>query len=120
MCGIAGFLCREALNAEASRRAVKCMALRLAHCGPDDFGEWVDAAAGIALDTGVYQLLISPTRLAINRAHSASGRYRWFNGEIYNFRALRSGLTRADTASAVTATPRSCSPPLRNGGCSAR
>ena len=66
----------------------------LRHRGPDDAGSWADAEAGIALghrrlsivDLSVegHQPMVSPT-----------GRYVLvFNGEIYNFQALRSDLER--------------------------
>jgi asparagine synthase (glutamine-hydrolysing) len=69
------------------------MAAALHHRGPDDHGTWADPQAGLAL---------GHRRLAIldlsSEGHqpmlSADGRYALvFNGEIYNFRALRRELT---------------------------
>jgi asparagine synthase (glutamine-hydrolysing) len=68
------------------------MAHSLQHRGPDDFGAWVDAASGIALGHRRLSILdLSP--LGHQPMLSASGRYALsFNGEIYNFRALRGKL----------------------------
>lgn len=68
------------------------MAQALRHRGPDDGGAWVDERAGIALGFRRLAILdVSP------RGHqpmfSADGRYVVvFNGEIYNFRDLRTRL----------------------------
>jgi asparagine synthase (glutamine-hydrolysing) len=92
MCGLAGFASREAGDAQAMTALVRRMSARLRHRGPDDDGEWVDAAAGIAL---------GHRRLAIVdlSAHghqpmvSHTGRYVLaYNGEIYNHALLRAEL----------------------------
>lgn len=93
MCGISGIL-------DSSRRheeqALQSIALRMAntlrHRGPDDGGTWVDAAAGIALGHRRLSILdLSP--LGHQPMRSGCGRYVVsFNGEIYNFRALRAEL----------------------------
>lgn len=92
MCGLAGFLSTRALKAEEVARDLPRMAASLRHRGPDDEGFWYDASAGIAL---------CHRRLAIIdlSAHghqpmsSASRRYQIvYNGEIYNYRELRSEL----------------------------
>jgi asparagine synthase (glutamine-hydrolysing) len=101
MCGIAGFLdlsrqVRGDACPEQSRRELEASAIRMAdtihHRGPDDSGVWVDAEAGIAL--GFRRLAIidlSPT--GHQPMHSADGRYIIvFNGEVYNFKALRQEL----------------------------
>ena len=68
------------------------MADTLQHRGPDDAGMWVDPAAGIAFGHRRLSILdLSP------QGHqpmlSACGRYVLsYNGEIYNFRALRADL----------------------------
>lgn len=93
MCGIAGFLSQK--NEFATGRSedvVRQMALALYHRGPDDGGAWTDENAGIALGFRRLAILdVSP------RGHqpmfSAGGRYVIaFNGEVYNFRELRTRL----------------------------
>jgi asparagine synthase (glutamine-hydrolysing) len=93
MCGIAGLIdTRKQQNAAELTRTVRAMSDALAHRGPDSHGVWVDPQAGIAL---------GHRRLAIidlsDEGHqpmfSASGRYGVvFNGEVYNFRAMRERL----------------------------
>ena len=93
MCGISGFLdTSRRRGTEELRDIVLGMATRLQHRGPDDFGAWVDAAAGIALGHRRLSILdLSP--LGHQPMHSASGRYALsLNGEIYNFKALREQL----------------------------
>ena len=93
MCGISGFV-------DTSRRhddkVLQEMVLRMAnalrHRGPDDVGTWADAAAGIVLGHRRLSILdLSP--LGHQPMQSACGRYvTSFNGEIYNFKALREEL----------------------------
>jgi asparagine synthase (glutamine-hydrolysing) len=93
MCGIAGFLdARRHLPPATHRAVAKAMADRLAHRGPDDAGEWADAAAGISF--GFRRLAIIDRSLAAAQPMvSACGRFVMvYNGEIYNFRALRAAL----------------------------
>jgi asparagine synthase (glutamine-hydrolysing) len=93
MCGISGFLdTSRRRGTDELRDIVLGMASTLRHRGPDDSGAWVDAATGIALGHRRLSILdLSP--LGHQPMHSASGRYAIsFNGEIYNFKALRSEL----------------------------
>jgi asparagine synthase (glutamine-hydrolysing) len=85
MCGIAGTTSGGAVTAELLRQG-------LVHRGPDDSGIWNDAASSLAL---------AHLRLAVidlsPRGHqpmlSDCGRYVIvFNGEIYNYQALRAEL----------------------------
>jgi len=68
------------------------MAHKLAHRGPDDFGTWSDETNGIAL--GHRRLsIIDLSRDARQPMIGPSGRaHIVFNGEIYNYRELRSSL----------------------------
>jgi len=95
MCGFAGFLASshaagpDTLGATAVR-----MAQTLHHRGPDDGGVWVDAEAGIALGFRRLAILdLSPE--GHQPMLSACGRYVVaFNGEIYNYRAIRKELEK--------------------------
>jgi asparagine synthase (glutamine-hydrolysing) len=94
MCGLAGFAQPELNEAEWQSRLSR-MAEAIRHRGPDDGGIWFDADAGIGLANRRLAIVdLSP------HGHqpmvSASGRYLiTFNGEIYNFRALRSEVESA-------------------------
>jgi len=91
MCGLAGAF-DPGTDEAAWPARLASMADALRHRGPDDEGLWHDAAAGIGL---------AFRRLAIvdlsaeghQPMRSASGRYVIaFNGEVYNFRELRTKL----------------------------
>jgi asparagine synthase (glutamine-hydrolysing) len=93
MCGITGFLSgKNEPGAADFEGTVQRMAQALRHRGPDDGGAWVDREAGVAL--GFRRLAILDVSA---RGHqpmfSADGRYAIvFNGEIYNFKELRTRL----------------------------
>lgn len=91
MCGIAGILLNRAANPRRLA-AIDAMAGRLGHRGPDSGGIWLDRGGGIALghrrlaivdlsDAGHQPMLSADENLVMT-----------FNGEIYNFAGLRSGL----------------------------
>ncbi len=85
MCGIAG------IWGDASVDRLKAMADRLRHRGPDDDGAWSDRAAGVGL---TYR------RLAVIDLDGGQQPFTnedgsvvsVCNGEIYNYRELRTGL----------------------------
>jgi len=83
MCGIAG-----AFGVDDSG-AVEAMTRAMAHRGPDDHGLFFDAAARVAL--GHRRLSIIDISSSGHQPMAyANGRYQIvFNGEIYNFAALR-------------------------------
>src|SRR5437870_5356139 len=92
MCGIAGFLRFGGGNADSMRETAQRMANTIRHRGPDDDGTFIDAEAGIAF--GFRRLaIIDLTPAGAQPMTSASGRYVInYNGEIYNFEALRAEL----------------------------
>ena len=93
MCGISGFLDRShSLGTHELEAIVLKMVNTLYHRGPDASGAWADAAAGIALGHRRLAIVdLSPQGHQPMR--SACGRYVIsFNGEVYNFKALRREL----------------------------
>jgi asparagine synthase (glutamine-hydrolysing) len=92
MCGIAGVWIEGGSPAERLTATARTMANAIAHRGPDDSGEFCDAAAGIAF--GFRRLSIIDLSAAGHQPmSSASGRFVIvFNGEVYNFAELRAEL----------------------------
>jgi asparagine synthase (glutamine-hydrolysing) len=93
MCGIAGFLDRT-MGPQLAMPLVRSMARSIAHRGPDDEGAWNDAEAGIALAQRRLSIVdLSPA--GHQPMFSADGRLVIvFNGEIYNYEAIRSELDK--------------------------
>ncbi|HEU0054864.1 MAG TPA: asparagine synthase (glutamine-hydrolyzing), partial [Longimicrobium sp.] len=94
MCGLAGVFDARPRAPGEQRRLAGRMAATLAHRGPDDGGDWEDAAAGVAL--GFRRLAIFDlTAEGRQPMASASGRFAIaFNGEVYNHPELRRELER--------------------------
>lgn len=93
MCGIAGFLdTRQSTGHDDLVVTVRRMATSLRHRGPEDEGIWVDPSCGIAFGHRRLSIIdLSPA--GHQPMHSSCGRYViTFNGEIYNFKALRQEL----------------------------
>lgn len=91
MCGVAGFFTSAPLAPEAANLA-RAMGNALRHRGPDDRGEWLDSAAGIAL-AHRRLAIVDLSRAGHQPMHSADG--RWviaYNGEIYNHLHIRRQL----------------------------
>ncbi|AJP72834.1 asparagine synthase (glutamine-hydrolyzing) [Sphingomonas hengshuiensis] len=96
MCGLAGFLERQPDRSQEDCVAVaRAMGDAIRHRGPDDRGEWADATAGYAV--GHRRLAIIDLSPAGHQPMvSACGRFVLaYNGEIYNFVAMRSELEAA-------------------------
>src|SRR5262249_28491873 len=96
MCGIAGILGRLA---SPNRAALERMSNALRHRGPDDVGTWESApgrdGAGALLAFRRLAILdLSPAGHQ-PMVHPASGEVLIFNGEIYNYEALRKELQAA-------------------------
>jgi asparagine synthase (glutamine-hydrolysing) len=93
MCGIGGFLQAGGFAAEAARVDLDAMATSLVHRGPDAGGTWLEPQSGLAFCHRRLSIVdLSP--LGAQPMRSGSGRFTiTFNGEIYNFRALRDELS---------------------------
>lgn len=96
MCGITGFW--DFTKSQTNDRLtaiVTDMRDRMRHRGPDDHGEWVDQASGIALGFRRLAILdLSPT--GHQPMFSANERFvAIFNGEVYNYAELRAELEAA-------------------------
>jgi asparagine synthase (glutamine-hydrolysing) len=93
MCGISGFLdTARRCGEQELRSTVLRMVNTLHHRGPDDVGAWADAGSGVALGHRRLSILDLSSQ-GHQPMHSMCGRYVIsFNGEVYNFRALRSEL----------------------------
>ncbi len=92
MCGITGFWQNAGEGEFELRSLTRRMAAQVAYRGPDDADEWIDHTCGISL--GFRRLAIVDLSSAGRQPmQSASGRYVIiFNGEVYNFAAVRSEL----------------------------
>ena len=88
MCGIAGFVLREGV---AETAAVRKMCDQIRHRGPDDEGFRVDGRCAL----GMRRLSIIDLNTGHQPISNEDGTI-WvvFNGEIYNFQALREQLIR--------------------------
>ena len=97
MCGLTGYWKATGHPAEA---VVAAMARQITHRGPDDQGVWMDSDAGLALAHRRLSILdLSPQGHQPMMSHC--GRYVIaFNGEVYNFAALRDELEQAGVAPA--------------------
>lgn len=90
MCGFAGILAPGEAATKPSEAQLRAMGDALTHRGPDAAGVWRDSSLGLVHRRLAIQDL-SPA--GAQPMMSASGRFVIaFNGEIYNFRALRSEL----------------------------
>ena len=83
MCGIAGIIGRE-----ASADAAQAMSARIAHRGPDGDGIW--QAAGVAL--AHRRLAILDPTPAGAQPMQFGAHVLTYNGELYNFHALRASI----------------------------
>ena len=92
MCGIAGFVEPAGFDAARARPELAAMSAAIAHRGPDGSGLWIDSNVGIAL---AHQRLAVIDLTSAGAQPMTSGTGRWiisYNGEIYNFQALRRQL----------------------------
>lgn len=104
MCGIAGIVRLDASAPPPAREQALAMAERLRHRGPDGRSAWTSPSGACAL--GHARLKVIDPETGDQPMANEDGTVQVvFNGEIYNFRALRSELealghrfrTRSDT-----------------------
>lgn len=93
MCGITGILSLDP-SRRVERDALRRMRRELRHRGPDDEGEYLDPAGRCGLSFARLSIidLATGNQPVFNEDRSAAC---VFNGEIYNYRALRSELAAA-------------------------
>ena len=95
MCGLAGIVLRDAAGIDRAtlERRGAAMAATVKHRGPDGWGSWTD---GKALLVHTRLAIIDTSDNAAQPMHDETGSVHViFNGEIYNFRALRDELAAA-------------------------
>jgi asparagine synthase (glutamine-hydrolysing) len=91
LCGLAGLWGTD-LRVEELHRAAERMAEVLRHRGPDDSAVWIDEEASVALSHRRLSI-IDLSKAGRQPMASRSGRsVIVYNGEVYNFRDLRSEL----------------------------
>jgi asparagine synthase (glutamine-hydrolysing) len=90
MCGIAGFFdIANGVAGAAGEAVLRAMTDALRHRGPDAFGSWLDPETGLGLGHRRLSIL-DLSQAGSQPMTSHDGRYvLCFNGEIYNFVALR-------------------------------
>ena len=95
MCGLAGFYDPRGNDRDFVSDVAVGMAKSLRHRGPDDNGVWVGDSCDIAL--AHQRLAVIDTTLAGRQPMiSSNGRFVIvFNGEIYNYKAIKQSLTRS-------------------------
>jgi asparagine synthase (glutamine-hydrolysing) len=98
MCGIAGAFLRRSLQSDDLRAIANAMSAPITHRGPDDAGEFLEPAVGLAMAFRRLAIIdVSPA--GHQPMVSASGRYViTYNGEFYNFEAVRRELETTGSA----------------------
>lgn len=95
MCGVAGLFAYHPTAAAIDRRALARASEQMAARGPDGSGEWHDAEGRVGL-AHRRLAIIDLSEGGAQPMASADGRLVvTFNGEIYNYRALRTELEAA-------------------------
>ena len=87
MCGIAG--CYQQADGQ---KLVDIMTDRIAHRGPDSRGSWRHEGEQLAMHLGFRRLSIIDLSSAADQPMTKDGLTLVFNGELYNYRALRAEL----------------------------
>ncbi|HEY3902529.1 MAG TPA: asparagine synthase (glutamine-hydrolyzing) [Streptosporangiaceae bacterium] len=87
MCGIAG--CYQQVD---GKKLVDVMTDRIAHRGPDSSGIWDYGDDQVAVQLGFRRLSIIDLSSAADQPFTKDGLTLVYNGELYNYRALRTEL----------------------------
>src|SRR5215831_4209998 len=87
MCGIAG--CYQQADGQ---KLTDIMVDRIAHRGPDATGTWSHEDGRVAVQLGHRRLSIIDLSAAADQPLSKHGMTLIYNGELYNYRALRAEL----------------------------
>ncbi|MGE5537508.1 MAG: asparagine synthase (glutamine-hydrolyzing) [Gemmatimonas sp.] len=94
MCGIAGFVGLSGRAEAELARLAERMAAALPYRGPDDWGTWADAAAGVGLGHRRLSIVdLSPAGHQPMASRDESGVIS-YNGEVYNAEEIRAELVR--------------------------
>src|SRR2546429_8511994 len=88
MCGIAGAV--HLHGPTPSQDLLRRMTATLRHRGPDDEGVWIDGPVGFGMRR--LSIIDLSTRAAQPMTNEDGSLWLVFNGEIYNFQALRRGV----------------------------
>ena len=96
MCGIAG--CYQQTDGQ---KLVDIMSDRIAHRGPDATGTWSHEDDRVAVQLGHRRLSIIDLSAAADQPLSKHGLTLVYNGELYNYRALRAELTTSGVSFAT-------------------
>src|SRR4051794_13471965 len=90
MCAIGGWLIDP--HAGVHKASLDRVMMSMGHRGPDDSGSSIDLGAGLALGHNRLSIIDLTPGGHQPMANSCNGDQLVFNGEIYNFRALRNEL----------------------------
>ncbi len=109
MCGIVGWYLAPGQDRDLSQ--LTAMSRAIGHRGPDDYGEYFDRAAGVALAHRRLSIIDLTAAGHQPMASEDGSVVLIFNGELYNYRELRSQLeavghrfrSRSDTEVALMA-----------------
>ena len=95
MCGISGFIkFQKDLSTDSLKKYSLLMAKTLEKRGPDSYGYWCDESNGIAFSHRRLSIIDLSTN-ANQPMFSSNGRYIIvYNGELYNFKNIRSNLEK--------------------------
>jgi len=96
VCGIAG--CYQQTDGQ---KLVDIMSDRIAHRGPDATGTWSHEDDRVAVQLGHRRLSIIDLSAAADQPLSKHGLTLVYNGELYNYRALRAELTTSGVSFAT-------------------